>query len=204
MTSDSSKETPNWPEYRSGPHDHLHAIGAITLNYNLFERALFSVFSHPFIKAGLTFKENQFLIGTMNIKERLDTIRFMFDEREKDPAVREHAEHLITYFNRCAEKRNVIAHAFPPKQDDQQEILDLMKSPKDDWTKINTYRLALTDLRKIADEARIGFRYAVGLALYLMMRDGLIPPTLPVVLPTKPLLPDSLSIHPPPATPASD
>jgi hypothetical protein len=188
------------------------------LNYNLLERSLFGLFSHHLEKAGLTFKECQFLIGTMNTKERLDTIRFLFLEREQDTQVRERVNDLIAYFNRCAENRNILAHAtldnrLEKRADggwhsvEDEHGMEVWKSSKDDWSKINRYRLTLTDLRRIADEMHAGYLFAFRLWLHLAARDDrlgalsrLARQPLPETLPP----PRSLTILPPHPVPDSE
>lgn len=187
----------------------------ITVNYNLFERSLFGVLSHHLMRAGLSYKECQFLVGTMNNKERLETLRFIFNEREQDVGMREQIEHLIAYFNRCTQNRNILAHALletklEKKGDggwypvDEDGMLEFWKSSKDDWSKINQYRLTLTDLRAVADATHTGYLYAMRLALLLMARDktaGSVSSLLQATLPEKPQLPDNLTIHRPPEGP---
>jgi hypothetical protein len=172
----------------------------ITLNYNLFERSIFGCFGYYLSKAGLTFKECLLLAGKLNTKERLETLQFMCREREADQAVVGHIEHLIAYFNRCSENRNVVAHSTLSTAIPRTDFLQLFKSSKDDWSKVNWYHLTLTDLRILADQIRDGFRFSADTFIYLEMRDGRMarPATPPGSLPQKPPVPSNLPSHPTP------
>jgi hypothetical protein len=195
----------------------MHALGVITVNYNLLERTLFGILSHHLQTAGMTFEECQYVNWRLNNTERLETIRFMFDQREKDQAVKEHVEYLIRYFNDCAEKRNILAHSLPDnrlenlgihgwKFAELEDTLEITKSSKDNWTRFNTYHLSLTDLRSIADQIHAGHEYGFQLFTYLMGRDqrmGTLSAFFGGKLPDKPPAPSSLKLNPLHPTPDS-
>lgn len=213
MTNDQSE--PRWPAYRSGPPEHMRALGIVMVNYNLFERSLFGVLSHHLQTAGLSYKEAQYIYWTLDNDRRTRLVRFLFVEREQDQNVRDHVDYLVKYFNQCSESRNVLAHGFPENCLDnlglagwrfssQQDTLDLLKSPKDDWSKVNNYRIPLQMLKTIADDMHRGHEYSFNLWLYLAGRDGSTGPLgglLSSALPDKPPPPSSLPIHPPPEAP---
>jgi hypothetical protein len=52
-------DNPDWPAYETGQKEHMHALGVIAVNYNLFERSLFPLFAHHLESAGLSEEERR-------------------------------------------------------------------------------------------------------------------------------------------------
>src|SRR4051794_7397040 len=53
MTEQEPRED-QWPLYPIGPNPHMHALGVIAINFNLFEASLFGLFSFVLQKAGFS------------------------------------------------------------------------------------------------------------------------------------------------------
>jgi hypothetical protein len=209
-------EDPKWPSYETGPEKHMHALGIIAVNYNLFERSLYPLFSHHW-ERDLSENERRYLFWTYDNAQRLDAIQFAFKEREGEAEVLDRIDHLATYWSVVSEKRHLLMHStlykqsplesvftFPPIDPD---VLMLSKPSKDDWATFNVMNLSLPNLRAIADQLHEGVTFARALALYLFRRDrplrilglgglgSFVPPPGPAPLPDKPPIPRKLKLR---------
>src|SRR6266511_2764539 len=97
----------NWPPESVGPEKHLHALGVISAYYNLYEETLQFLFGYHIERPDVA----EFLFRRQNNAERLATIRFSFNQHEKDPNVLDHIEYLITHYSICHDNRNILMHS---------------------------------------------------------------------------------------------
>jgi hypothetical protein len=96
------------PNYSTGPTKHLHALGVISLNYNMFERGLVAVLEFYLDKPTA-----EFLFDKMSNEQRVGIIRQFARQREKDPVILDLIEHQLLYFGRCFENLNQSTRAAP-------------------------------------------------------------------------------------------
>jgi hypothetical protein len=161
-----------WPLYPIGPDPHMHALGVIAINFNLFEASLFGLFSFVLQKAGFSEEGSSALFRRLNNEQRLDVIKFGFqegeyeDEGDPDPNVRDAIAHLIKYWAACFENRNHLMHARLRRirllgELFETDRLHLEKSTKKGWLQVSLMNLSLKDLRRIADEMHDGYDFAI-------------------------------------------
>ncbi len=61
-----------WPNYPTGPKDHLYALGVISLNFNLYEYSLIIFLEEHFLK-----DVAQFIFDKLNNEDRSRLIRLL-------------------------------------------------------------------------------------------------------------------------------
>jgi hypothetical protein len=153
--SDSDFSKP-WPSENVGPKDHLHALGVISVYYNLFEEALGLFFS----TVAKHYEVGEFLYRRLNNQERLETLKFHFWTQEKysgifgqrDNELLAHIDHLIVYCSICIDNRNILMHSRHDRSTDS--IFSLQKSSKAAHaaSKLNYYHVSLEEIRRVGDE----------------------------------------------------
>lgn len=195
----------SWPRYHTGPEAHMHALGVISVNYNLYENNLFGVFAYPIVFRSrlMRFDACARLYGDLNTETRFKVMRSIF-ETEDDQDLRESVDHLIHHFGVCAEKRHLLLHSRIETPlgvlgdlFDDKETLSLVKGTKEDWSKLSSMQLSLPNLRAVADEMHDGNAYCYVLYCFLMGRDGSEPHrVLSPTLPERPRIPRKLTIRP--------
>jgi hypothetical protein len=104
-----------WPPYRIGNADHLHALGAIAMAYNLLEfrmRELFNLYS---IGDDVFTKNNNF--------ERLKIIRDAIDKSSHPEAIKSDVRYFLDAYETCTENRNVLHRSVVPKRRSQTFVV---------------------------------------------------------------------------------
>jgi hypothetical protein len=137
-----------WPTYDIAPQEHLQALGAISLNFNLYESGFISFLNH-YMPDDLA----ELLFDKLNNDKRQKLLLELIASREIDPKVREHVDFLITHFSTCTANRNILLHA-RVQGTPSENVLSLEKNDKDEPGKILQYDLKIGDLRRAADEMR--------------------------------------------------
>jgi hypothetical protein len=163
-----------WPVYKTGPNKHLHALGVISVNYNLFEFALSDVLKHY---AGEDV--SKFFFERINNEERIEAIRHFVKAKERDAAILTLMDNLTTYFSACSNNRNILMHS-RYLDGSESNVLSLEKNLRGQVSLLY-FRLLLPDLRRFADKVRNGIVFVADLLEYLRARDaGVVPlPALP-------------------------
>jgi hypothetical protein len=184
-----------WPSYSTLPHDHVHAIGVIALNYNSYEESLFALFNVHLEGRGLPEKLNEYLYSGLNRPDQMGSLEKIFAEFEKEEAVKTCVAHVMKHFQWSFEARNIVMHAMMDFIQNRLDSITLRKRSSKDFSKHNLIQLSLPQLRTIADEMRKGHEFLKSVYVYIAMRDkrlsgftrGLIglgePPTLPQIFP---------------------
>ena len=103
--SDSEESWP-LPNYDPGKPKHLHAVGVISMNYNAFERTLYSLYRLHLDRKKIPLRLGELYYFTLNEQSRLAAIRAVFDEYERNEKVREVAESSLKFFDWCSNVRN--------------------------------------------------------------------------------------------------
>jgi hypothetical protein len=146
-----------WPPYRIGNADHLNALGAIAMAYNLLEfrmRELFNLYS---IGDDLFTKNNNF--------ERLKIIRDAMDKSSHPEAIKNDVRYFLDAYETCTENRNVLMHSVamftwldpnadrcPVSNPNQPDGIAFQKPARKGPFKIEIYQPTLKELRGVADD----------------------------------------------------
>lgn len=196
----------DWPAYATGNVRHMHALGVISVNYNLFENSLYGLFAFPLLRAGILHADSSQLFRRLSNEQRIDFIRRGFTHGEPEDAVKDRIGHLIKYWGACFENRNHLMHSrirYRPMNErladallEKPERISFQKPSKGDWAKLLHMTLDLARLRQLADEMHAGWDFSTDLHLYLLFRDYPQPGDKPRTLPDKPPLPDPLEALP--------
>jgi hypothetical protein len=163
-----------WPTtYNVGPHNHLHALGVISNNYNEFNSGLYALFVTQLVAQKLPRKLIDLFYFSVNENRRLEYLKQVFANYERDPKVVICINAIDKYFEWCSEARNTLIHAThaPPSFFKiAEEALYLSKRSKGQTT-LNYMRLSLPNLRRVADQIRIGVESCNDLNFFLALRD---------------------------------
>lgn len=171
-----------WPRYTTGPERHMHALGVIAVNYNVFEFGLALLLEYYTSKA-----ISDYFFNRTNNQERLNAIRHFANAREADPTVLTLVEHLITYFGACTANRNILMHSRHAEGSHPGDILPLEKSSADEPSKLlYFFYLLLPQLRSVADQIMRGITFLKEILKYLHDRDTLSASSPRLSLPKKP------------------
>jgi hypothetical protein len=180
-----------WPRYSIGPERHLHALGIISVNYNLFEFGLASLLEYY-----ASSQVSDFFFDRLNNQERLDAIRHFATAQEREPAVLELVEHLISYFSTCNHNRNILMHSKYREGDHPDDVLPLEKKAADEPARLLYFRLLLPELRRVADQIMRGVTFLSDILEYLRARDD-VTAASPSALPRRPRAPRILNPYAP-------
>lgn len=197
-----------WPRYDTGPKEHLHALGVISLNFNLYEYSLIVFLEQHFSK-----DISAFLTDKLTNEERSQLIRLIMSKDIYQEVIDE-VEFLLRHFATCAENRHTLLHSRPAIPllnvfGVQDKILSLEKVKRGDPEKILAFQLEIGDLRRAADEMRAGFDFMVALWRYFFDRlhyaellaqaqeSGTfsVPPSVHPTLPKRPPEPRKINPH---------
>lgn len=199
----------DWPGAHAAEAMHLHAIGAITLNYNNLEFTL-SFLLGDYL--GVKQDTSELIHDRLNNRDRVDVLRNLIQASETDEEVREHALYGLLCFDICTENRNALIHAIHQATDEATTDL-LTRKRSSDKSHDVLYRLSLAALRKVADEIYATLVFVLDITGYLHQRalapqveasgEPLDETDLPA-LPRKPPRPDKLTPLPRSAAHAGD
>jgi len=153
------------PDYGTGPTKHVHALGVISLNFNMYEAAL-QVFLEFYIEKPTA----DFLFEKMPNERRVEAIRHFVSLSEKDPKIVELVEHSLSHYARCFQNRNTLLHSKQYFAVSLPDLLSLEKKSKGAKS-FMTFHLELTDLRRIADEMMDGVFFVTDIWRVVDFRD---------------------------------
>jgi hypothetical protein len=200
-SSNPTESSYHWPRYSTGPDRHMHALGIIAINYNIFEFGLAFLLQHY-----ATSPVSDFFFDRINNEERVATIAHFAKLKERDPAILALIDHLLAYFGTCAQNRNILMHSQHSRQSRSEDTLPLEKKSAQDPTKLLYFYLLLPQLRRVADQTMRGVSFLQELLEYVRARDSAPNPQLFAVqhpLPKKPRAPRQLTPSPLDAVPKS-
>jgi len=161
----SSDDTWPLPDYGTGPTKHVHALGVISLNFNMYEAAL-QVFLEFYIEKSTA----DFLFEKMSNERRVEAIRHFVSLSEKDPKIVELVEHCLAHYVKCFQNRNTLLHSKQYFAVGLPELLSLEKKSKGAKS-FMTFHLELTALRRIADEMMDGVFFVTDIWRVVDFRD---------------------------------
>lgn len=155
-----------WPTYDIAPQEHLQALGAISLNFNLYENG-FRAFLNRYMPDDLA----ELLFDKLNSDKRQKLLLELIASRETDPNVKDHIDFLIKHFSTCTANRNILLHA-RARGTKSEDVLPLEKNDRDAPGKIIQYDFKVCDLRRAADEMRAGYNFMSGILQFLIQRQS--------------------------------
>jgi hypothetical protein len=153
------------PNYMPGPAKHVHALGIVSLNFNMYEAA-----QQVFLDFSLEKRTAEFLFDKMSNEQRQATIRHFVEKSEKDPVIRDLVEHSLAHYARCFENRNILMHSKQYLAVSLESVLSIEKRPKGKSAAL-TFHLQLDDLRRIADEMMDGVFFITDIWRVVDFRD---------------------------------
>lgn len=142
-----------WPSYRIGPKDHLHAVGVLVAAWNQIERT-YSAFFQLILPW-----ENHKIFEVLGNDSRWHMINDLVAARV-DPDEAEAVRFFLKCAAICKENRNAVAHAEidnPYKGD----IIRLMKGLNKERTATREYWFTLESLRAMADDCFLTSTYGL-------------------------------------------
>lgn len=157
-----------WPQYSVGPKEHLHALGVISLNFNLYEYSLIVFLEQHFSK-----DVSAFLTDKLNNAERSQLIRLIMSKDFHQEVIDE-VEFILHHFAICAENRHTLLHSRPNLllgAFGETRTLALEKFKRGQPEKLLAFQLDIGDLRRAADEMRAGFVFMIDLWRYFFDRE---------------------------------
>jgi hypothetical protein len=137
-----------WPLYDSGPSDHVHALGVVSVNYNYLEWVLWTFHIH-FLRADHSVTSLIFLKAPTNV--RLQVLGQIAARTVTDPGMRDHIEYFIKGYDLCDNNRNVLMHSQLLAGRESNDVFPATKFSKKTG-KLASYEFTLPDIRRIADE----------------------------------------------------
>lgn len=155
-----------WPSYHSGPKEHVHALGVISLNFNYFEHLLLML-----LEQHLDFKIARHVFTMLNNSNRPQLIREAFKIYEGDAEVTGCVDAALRYFSVCVENRNNLAHGRLCTY--ETDLLRVEKTTRGQGGFASEFLFKLEDLRQVADEIMIGADFVAELSGTLRGRKTL-------------------------------
>lgn len=155
-----------WPTYDIAPQEHLQPLGAISLNFNLYESG-FRAFLNHYMPDDLA----ELLFDKLNNDKRQKLLLELIASRETDPNMKEYTDFLIKHFSTCTANRNIVLHA-RVRGTPSEDVLSLEKDDRDDPGKIKQYDFKICDLRRAADEMKAGYNFMSGILQFIIQRQS--------------------------------
>lgn len=168
-----------WPPYRVGNADHLHALGVIASVFNLLEFRFRSLFN---LYISLPTRMAYRLFAKISAEMRLELMYQALEHSTHPELIKEHVSYFLDGYKSCFENRNVLMHSVAsftwldpnaercpvlnPAQPDG--IIVFQKWPKEDPFRVNVYRPSLPELRNVADEMNAFEVYGDDLFYHIM------------------------------------
>jgi hypothetical protein len=175
-----SEDFDPWPLESVGPKEHLHALGVISVHYNLLEDCLLILFGH----VAQYHEVGEFLFRRINNHGRLEAIKFHLErkldrerrvdktlKREIDDNLLQHIKHLHNYCTICIDNRNILMHSGPNSSSETVLRLEKASKASNAASKLAYYNLSLSDLRGVGDALIQGVHYVLDIERYLRLTE---------------------------------
>ena len=172
MTTKTEVED-KWPPYRIGNADHLHALGAIAMAYNLLEFRLRNLFNLYSIGDEVFTKNRNF--------NRLKLIREAVDKSAHPDAIKKDVKYFLDAYETCTENRNILMHSItmftwldpdadqcPVSNPKQPDGLAFQKPARKIPFDIKIYQPTLEELRSVAEDTKRHEDYGDRLYLHIL------------------------------------
>src|ERR1700730_18403887 len=148
-----------WPPYRVGNRDYIHALGVIASTFNSLEFRLRALFGLYMGSSKVAF----ILFAKLTNQNRLELMHAALDDSHHPESIKEAVRYFLEGFKTCADNRNILMHStvayvFGPGDEpcptvarEQPTGVAFQKWPKGNSFQINTYELSLDEIRAVAD-----------------------------------------------------
>ena len=156
------------PDYITGPTKHLHALGVVSLNFNIFESLWASLLSHY-----IGWQTASFLLsGRVTDEWRVAVTRHYANLKEKELPILSRIELVANAYSICAENRNILMHSkqFFSGLKANEDRLSMLKKSNDG--NILKFHFRLEQLRGVADDMMLGCKCMWSILEYLDWRDA--------------------------------
>ena len=179
-SSEQRLSEPRWPEpnYELDPHDHIHALGAISANYTLLENTVGMFF---LLYTGLPVQTAENLFSKMSNELRINTIWDGLFESDVSDDAKESTNYFLKGFMRIFNARNILMHAQARRGSFFDDLPDMLNYPTDPLeVPIELYKASkkypaesilylptLRELRSIADSAHAFRKYGFDLFMHI-------------------------------------
>ena len=164
----------NWPapDYSVGQHDHVHALGVISLLVAQLERSIDDLHAFHWREQKAPEELINLYYYSLNEEQRVAAIDKAFQTYEQDPAVKQAVKDLLAYFHWCRDTRNKLLHAeqYPASFGGNPAFLYLIKRMNKRSRTSGYMKLTLEYLRSIADKVRAGIVQSATISIYLRLR----------------------------------
>lgn len=139
------------------PPGHLHALGAISVNFNLLESSFYFLLELFAPKSTV-----DYFFWELNNEERVRMLKH-FSQVNADPAITERIEAACDYFRACFQNRNLLMHSRVGRAT-SSEALSLASTRRQGELQFD---VPLATLQRVADEAWVGVEFCLALADYI-------------------------------------
>jgi len=162
------------PDYNPGPPKHLHAIGVISMNYNAYERAIYSLYTFHLYRKDVPAQIIEHYFFNLSERLQLDAIRQVFLGYERSKKVLAVLESNLKYFDWCWHVRNSVLHSYRHQSligdPEGSDSIQLVKRRGKKSAAMGYKRFTLKDLRQFADQIREGQIHCLLLYIHLRQR----------------------------------
>lgn len=179
MSAVSGSEGDSWRKDEEHLAKHFHAIGAMSLSFNVYEWAFGQLLGYY-----LGLETTDYFLARLSNQDKVDALLHFGARRHAGaPYVVDHLDALATHFKVCCQNRNIVLHAhqFLPST---EGIIALRKIARREPGAYSHFNLKLGQLRRVADEMRAGAQAVVDFYLCVAGLFGEDPPAS--ALPSKP------------------
>lgn len=144
-----SRHLDGWPApfARMATVSQIHALGQITLAYNILEDTFERVFNEM-LPANPEFSKRFF--HALNNRNRIDLLAAIISESSFGNVAKDALGHFVRAFDILTEDRNIIMHSVGFST--EANIIELLKKTSHNPAKIAQFLVPDADLRKIADQ----------------------------------------------------
>ena len=150
--------TPNWPMYLTGPHENMHALGVVSVNFANFERALTWVFAAVSQKPE---KEARQIHARDGITNCIGKIEQSSRVRGWSGPPNEQVRHFITAARILVQNRNLLMHSVVVSDLNNNATLYKTHKKSGDTEMV---RATTAQIRAVADDLHRYFSFARHLA----------------------------------------
>lgn len=200
-----------WPPYRVGNRDYIHALGIIAAVFNLLEfrfRSFFPIYTR------IPSRPAYILFAKINNETRLELMHGAMNFSSHPESIKDDVRHFLAGFKICADNRNILMHStvtylFGPDDNpcpatsppgNQPQGLAFQKAARGNPFQINTYQLTIEEIRAQADALNLFEKYGDRLFWHILKNYEAtrylafgFPEDAQFALPSRPALPTKVS-----------
>jgi hypothetical protein len=166
---DMARIKQKWPQYESPAPNYLAAMALVLLQHNEFEFRIFELFLMQITKLGIPYRPARRMYLEMTERKRVDFFKMVLHLAETEKSTRDYTFKLLKYFDRCAQIRNLFAHArySPSFLGDDHKRFYLSKRPTQTSRHLIYPKPTLGKIRTLADQIHEGANLASDLGTYV-------------------------------------